>query len=196
MSAIDSETKRENVLLAFSVEPLHDKATVERYLALYPQYAEDFIDLLGELRSPPALRSDVVDDEDAVQRAWKTLTAVSPPGLDSTSFANPFAGFTGPSFVALAKGLRIRRSILIALRDRLIDASSIPAPFLNRLAHATQFPAEKLRAYLNLPAIVSAGASYKSNEKPTAPAKIDFTQLLDNSGISADEKRDIFTSTE
>lgn len=196
MSAIDSDTKREDILLAFSVEPSHDKATVERYLALYPQYAEDFIDLLGELRSPPVLRSDVVDDEDAVRRAWNTLTAVPPPGLDSASIANPFAGFSGPSFVALAEGLRIRRSILIALRDRLINASSIPAPFLNRLARATQFPAEKLRAYLNLPAVVPAGASYKANEKPTAPAKIDFEQLLDNSGIGADEKGDIFTSME
>ncbi|MBB4263570.1 hypothetical protein [Bradyrhizobium sp. CIR3A] len=196
MSTIDSDAQREDILLAFSVEPLHDKATVERYLALNPQYTEDFIDLLGELRSPPVLRSDVVDDEDAAQRAWNALTAVPPQGLDSASVANPFDSFTGTSFVALAEGLRIRRSILIALRDRLINASSIPAPFLNRLAHATQFPAEKLRAYLHLPAIVPAGASYKANEKPAAPAKIDFEQLLDNSGISADEKRDIFTSTE
>ncbi|HWM46196.1 MAG TPA: hypothetical protein VNR11_04705 [Xanthobacteraceae bacterium] len=196
MSAIDSDTQREDILLAFSVEPTHDKATVERYLALYPQYAEEFIDLLGELRSPPVLRNDVVDDESAVQRAWNALTATPLPKHDAASIANPFASFAGPTFVALADGLRIRRSILIALRDRLINASSIPAPFLNRLARATEFPAEKLLGYLNLPAVVPAGASYKANEKPAAPTKIDFEKLLDNSGISADEKRDILTSTE
>ncbi|MDA9451087.1 hypothetical protein [Bradyrhizobium sp. CCBAU 21360] len=196
MSAIDSDIKREDILLAFSVEPLHDKATVERYLALYPQYTEDFIDLLGELRSPPVLRSDVVEDEDTVRRAWDAFTAVPPRNLDSASIGNPFASFTGPTFVALAEGLRIRRSILIALRDRLINASSVPAPFLNRLARAMQFPAEKLRAYLDLPAVVPAGASFKSNENPAAGTKIDFEQLLENSGISADEKRDIFISTE
>lgn len=196
MSTIDSDSKREDILLAFSVEPSHDKATVERYLALYPQYAEDFIDLLGELRNPAVLRIDIVEDEDTVQRAWNMLTAVPLPSADGASIANPFAGFTGPSFVALAEALRIRRSILIALRDRLINASSIPAPFLNRLARATQSTTQQFRAYLDLPAVVSAGASYKANEKPTAPAKIDFVQLLDNSGISADEKRDILTSTE
>jgi hypothetical protein len=196
MSAIDSDTQREDILLAFSVEPTHDRETIERYLALYPQYAEDFIDLLGELRSSPVLRDNVVDDESAVQRTWNALTATPLPSHDGASIANPFAGFSGPTFVALAEGLRIRRSILIALRDRLINASSIPAPFLNRLALAMQFPAEKLRGYLDLPAVVPAGASYKANEKPAAPTKIDFEKLLDNSGISADEKRDILTSTE
>jgi hypothetical protein len=102
--------------------------------------------------------------------------------------------FSGPTFVALAEELRIRRSILAALRDRLVVAASIPAPFLNRLARATQFPTEKLRSYLDLPAVVAAGASYKSNAKPEAPAKISFEQLLDNSGISVDERTDICTS--
>lgn len=196
MSTIDSDIQREDILLAFSVEPTHDKATIERYLRLYPQYAEDFIDLLGELRSPPMLRNDVVEDESAVQRAWNALTAAPLPNHDAASIANPFASFAGPTFVALAEGLRIRRSILIALRDRLVNASSIPAPFLNRLARATQFPAEKLRGYLDLPAVVPASASYKANEKPVAPAKIDFEKLLDDSNISADEKRDILSSTE
>lgn len=196
MSATDSDTKREDILLAFSVEPSHDKATVERYLALYPHYAEDFIDLLGELRSPPVLRHSVVEDEGAAKRAWNAFTATPLPSDGAASIANPFASFTGPTFVALAEGLRVRRSILIALRDRLVHASSIPAPFLNRLARATEFPAEKLLSYLNLPAVVPVGASYKANEKPAAPAKIDFEKLLDNSGISADENRDIFTSTE
>ena len=196
MSSADSETRREDVLLAFSVEPSHDKATLERYLALYPHYAEDFIDLLSELRTPPVLRRNVLEDEDAVQRAWTAFTAIPPLHDQSASIANPFANFTGPAFVALAEGLRIRRSILIALRDRLVIASSIPAPFLSRLGHAMQWPAEKLRAYLDLPAVVAASASYKSDKQPEAPAKMSFEQLLDNSGISTDEKRDICTLTD
>ena len=196
MSVTDPHTTREDVLLAFSVEPLHDKATLERYLVIYPQYAEDFIDLLGELRNPPVLRSNVVEDETAVQRAWNAFTAIQPRSQESASVISPFAAFTGPTFVALAERLRIRRSILIALRDRLVNAASIPAPFLSRLARAIQFPAEQLRAYLDLPAVVATGASYKSNEKPEAPPKIDFEQLLDNSGIGADEKKDICTSAD
>jgi hypothetical protein len=196
MSAADSDTKREDILLAFSVEPLHDKATLERYLALYPRYAEDFIDLLSELRSPPALRSNVIEDEDVVRRAWNEFTAMPPRHNHSASVANPFASFTGPTFVALATRLRVRRSILIALRDRLVTASSIPAPFLSRLARAMKSPTEKLREYLDLPSVVAAGASYKSDKPPEAPAKIRFEQLLDNTGVSADEKKDICTSSD
>src|SRR5690242_8380682 len=120
MSTGDFDTKREDVLLAFSVEPLHDKATLERYLALYPQYAEDFIDLLSELRNAPPLHSNVVEDEDAVRRAWNAFTAIPPGDTEPASLANPFASFSGPTFVTLAEGLRIRRSILSALRDRLV----------------------------------------------------------------------------
>lgn len=194
MSAIDADSKREDVLLAFSVEPSHDKATLERYLARYPQYAEDFIDLLHELRIQPLLSNNTVEDEAIVQHAWSSFAAIPPGQGHRASVPNPFLSFTGPAFSALAMKLRIRRSILIALRDRLVTASSIPTPFFDRLVRAIGAPAEQLRAYFDLPAVVAMGASYKSDEKPEAPTKISFEQLLDNSGVSADEKEDICTS--
>lgn len=40
---------REDVLDAFAVESNHDRATVDRYLREYPQFADDLIELLHEL---------------------------------------------------------------------------------------------------------------------------------------------------
>mgnify|MGYP007059381028 FL=1 len=40
----------EDVLYAFSVEPKHDRQTLENYLLRYPELAEELIDLSHELR--------------------------------------------------------------------------------------------------------------------------------------------------
>ena len=40
----------EDVLYAFSVEPKHDRQTLENYLRRYPELAEELIDLSHELR--------------------------------------------------------------------------------------------------------------------------------------------------
>lgn len=194
MSAADMDKHREKILLAFAVEPRHDKATLERYLKAYPQYAEDLADVLSELRRAPDMCADVKDDEGAAARAWNAFAGTNPTGEPREAVANPFSPFQGAAFVALATELRIRRSILIALRDRIVLATSIPEPFLNRLAVATRSTTAALRAYLAQPATVAPAASYKSDVKPAAPDKIMFEQLLENSGLSPEEKNDILAS--
>jgi hypothetical protein len=196
MSPAHSDTLLEDVLLAFSVEPAQDRATLERYLRLYPQYAEDLIDLLSELRLPGRERADIAEDEAAFQRAWREFAGTTPRADAAGPSADPFTDFRGQGFVLLAQTLRIPRSVLIALRDRLVIASSIPAPFFDRLARAMQSTAQELLAYLDQPPVVARAANYKSDEKPEAPAKVSFEQLLDNSGVTADQKKDICASSD
>jgi hypothetical protein len=195
MSTSDTDNLLEDVLLALAVEPSHDKATLERYLSRYPQYAKDLVDLLSELRRSSEMFVHATDDESAAQRAWNEFAGVPPRAERSVSMINPFAPFQGLSFVALATELRIRRSILIALRDRIVITTSIPKLFLKRLALATRSTTEVVLAYLDQPATIAPAASYKSDGKPEAPAKIEFEILLDNSGVTTEEKDDIFTSS-
>ena len=195
MSTADTDSLLEHVLLAFAVEPSHDKATLERYLSRYPQYATDLVDLLSELRFSSEGIVHSTDDEFAAQKAWYAFTAMPPRAERPGLVMNPFASFQGPAFVALATELRIRRSILIALRDRIVIATSIPKPFLKRLAIATRSTTEVLLEYLDQPTTVAPGASYKSEGKPEAPAKIEFERLLINSGVTSEEKDDIFISS-
>lgn len=194
MSPADSDTLLQDVLLAFSVEPAQDKATFERYLKLYPQYAGDLVDLLNELRFPG--RADTVppEDEAVFQRAWDAFAGTQPGSAATALSKDPFAAFRGMAFVLLAETLRIPRSVLIALRDRLVIASSIPAPFLGRLIHATRSTAEEMLTHLEQPPVVASAASYKSEQSPEATTKVSFEQLLDNSGVGAEQKTDIYTS--
>jgi hypothetical protein len=195
MSPEHSDTLLEDVLFAFSVEPTQDRVTLERYLKLYPQYTGDLIDLLNELRFPGRESTMVREDEAVVQRAWNEFAGTKPRPEATVPSKDPFVAFRGAAFVLLAQTLRIPRSVLIALRDRLVIASSIPAPFLARFVHATRSTAEDVLAYLEQPPVVAPAASYKADQKPEAPEKVSFEQLLDNSGVSAEQKTDIYTSS-
>jgi hypothetical protein len=195
MTSADSNMVLQDVLLAFAVEPSHDRATLERYLKLYPQYAVDLIDLVSELRRSPSPRTNVRENAAAAKRAWDEFAGTTPRAEDLV-LSDPFAAFRGVAFITLAQTLRVPRSVLIALRDRLVVVASIPAPFFTRLIRATRSTAEDLRRYLDLPSVVAPAGSYKSDQKPEAPAKVSFELLLDNSGVTADQKNDICASTD
>ncbi|MGY4315367.1 hypothetical protein [Bradyrhizobium sp. JR3.5] len=102
MSTADTDSLLEHVLLAFAVEPSYDKATLERYLSRYPQYATDLVDLLSELRLSSEGIVHTTDDESAVQKAWDAFTATPPRAERPRLVENPFTLFQGPSFVALS----------------------------------------------------------------------------------------------
>src|ERR1700681_472999 len=116
-----SEKSAEDVLFAFSVEPRHDRETLERYLRSYPQFADDLLDLSHELRISASLGpADVLaEDEGSFQAAWQEYAAIVPQGAPSASVENLFNRFKGKAFVALAEALRVPRSVLVALRDRV-----------------------------------------------------------------------------
>jgi hypothetical protein len=73
MTTHNPEMPLEDVLLAFSVEPVHDRDTLDRYLTLYPQYAEDLVHLSHDLRIDGRGIFGAVEDEDAFQKALKQL---------------------------------------------------------------------------------------------------------------------------
>jgi hypothetical protein len=194
MSPAKPEMPLEEVLLAFSVEPVHDRATLERYLTLYPHFAEDLVDMSHELRMGGRGISEAVEDEATFQRALRQLvgTASRAPG----SVANPFDAFRGLAFATLAETLRVPRSVLIAFRDRLVIASSVPSAFAARVARAARTTVADLMAHLELPSVVAPAASYKADEKPAASDKVIFDVLLDASGVTPEQKTDIYTAAE
>ena len=101
----------DDVLFAFSIEPRHDRTTLEQYLRVYPALAEDLIDLAHELRMAEELgpSEDVADAEEAAQAAWLEYAAALPRAVEDV-----FVRFKGQSFVALANRLNVPRSVLSA----------------------------------------------------------------------------------
>lgn len=194
MSRTKSEMSLEEVLLAFSVEPVHDRATLDRYLALYPHFAEDIVDMSHELRIGGRGISEAVEDETTFQRALKQLVGAAAPASDAA--ANPFEAFRGLAFATLAETLRVPRSVLIAFRDRLVIVSSVPTAFLTRVARSAQTTVADLAAYLELPPVVAPAANYKADRKPAASEKVAFDALLDASGVTPEQKADIYQAAE
>jgi hypothetical protein len=194
MSPAKPEVPLEDVLLAFAVEPLHDRTTLERYLKQYPQFAEDLVDLSHELRVGGRGASDSVEDEATFQGALKQLVGATAQALGTA--ANPFDAFRGPAFAELADTLRVPRSILIAFRDRLIIESSIPSAFTARVARSARTTVADLMAHLQQPPVLAATANYKADQKPSVSGKVALDTLLDASGVTPEQKADIYTAVE
>jgi hypothetical protein len=184
-----SEKSAEDVLFAFSVEPRHDRETLERYLKSYPQLADDLLDLSHELRISASLGpADVLaEDEASFQAAWQQYSAVAPQGVPSASVGDLFNRFKGTTFVALAEALLIPRSVLFALRDRLVVPSSIPTGFIRRFAQAAGATMEAVQQYLTLPPVTSAAVNFNADQKPETQAQITFETLLRQSNLTEEQ---------
>lgn len=191
MSPAKPEMPLEEVLLAFAVEPIHDRATLERYLEFYPRFAEDLVDLSHELRIEGRGLSETVEDEATVQRALQQLV-----GAPAQAAANPFDSIRGEAFADLADRLRVPRSLLIAFRDRLVVASTVPAAFAARVAHGSRTTVPDLMKHLELPSLLAPQASYKADGKPSAAEKMAFDALLESNGVTEEQKADIYTAVD
>lgn len=186
-----SESKtRDDVLYAFSIEPKHDRATLERYLVKYPELTEDLIDLSHELRISVLSGSDLAPQLDRkAEEAWKAFVECPPASRSVTDQHSVFAGFKGAALVELATKLDIRREILTALRDRLADPSTIPMRFLSRLAMASNSPIKAIQEYLALPPVTSLGLQFKSDSRPANQGQVPFRKIVDDTAMT-DKQRE------
>lgn len=185
----DSKT-RDDVLYAFSIEPNHDRETLERYLRKYPELAEDLIDLSHELTIAVALRNKDVGPlpDPKAEEAWQALLKCGPitsPALDqNTAFAN----LKGAALVELATKMDIPRSLLTALRDRLVEPSTIPMRFLSRLANASGSAIKAIQQYLALPPVTADGLQFKADSRPSNQGRVPFRKLVDDTQMTEEQR--------
>jgi hypothetical protein len=174
----------EDVLFAFSVEPKHDRQTLENYLRRYPELAEELIDLsheirlvaeLGESEIEVAVDAPVTGVVEAVQRRPADL----------------FNDIKGARFRELANSLNVPSSILVALRDRLVVPSSIPVRFLKSLSGALGASVDTVRAYLEQRPTVAPALSFKADQKPSVPAQITFSELVRNTRLTKSQEAEL-----
>jgi hypothetical protein len=181
---------KEDVLLAFAIEDQHDGATLERYLAQYPELADDLIDLSNELRLGRAFGpTDVAPENSAdVDAAFNELLNAAP---DPAHVPNLFSPYTGQAFAELARALNLPRSFLQPFRDRLVDPVSIPSRFIQRFANATRNNASLAKQYFAQPPVADAALNFKSDGKPGAPSQVRFADLVAATSSLTDEQRSI-----
>lgn len=102
---------------------------------------------------------------------------------------NPFEPLDRGSFRALANNIDANVVFLSKLRDRLVEPSTIPYRFQQKLAVEMEVPAELLAAHLAGPLQVRAGAQFfKADAKPTIQAQQTYEDAVRNSGLSPEQQ--------
>lgn len=182
-----SNASEEEVLLAFSVEPVHDRTTLEQYLTDYPAYADALIACSVELIADPTRNvEEETTSEGAVDQAWQRFqSAVS--GSDEAAVINPFAALNPAAFRSLAKKLGINNLLLIRLRDRAVIAATIPRPFIQALAVALGATADAVMDYLRCPPAIVSEQSFRSTAKPSVAEQIPFEKAAMDSQLSPEQ---------
>lgn len=180
-----SRLDEEEVLLALSVEPNHDCETLERYLKEYPEHASALVDCSIELMMDAigSTRANAAS-ESAVDNAWRRFQrAVAEPA--DASLVNPFAKLNPSAFKSVARKLEVSNLLLIRLRDRAVEAASIPARFVQGLAAELGATAEAVMAYLRSPPAMVSGHSFRSSVKPEVTGQITFLQAIETSQLTS-----------
>lgn len=184
MSPAGERPSREAVLDAFAVEQEPDRATLERYLRLYPDYAAELIDLSRELSRD--LHDDTAPlsaaDRALIDAAWSQHATAAPGAA-----ADPFAALTVDDWRAAAQHLDVPRQVVTALRERRVLLASIPQRFLRRLAEAIGSSVAQLESSWSF-AQPTVARSYKADAKPAVGDQVTFEQVLIDAGVPFEKR--------
>jgi hypothetical protein len=127
MSPVGARPSREDVLDAFAVETIPDRATLERYLRLYTRRPV----ARARPRMPRRDGPLTAEDSKLLDAAWERHAAALP-----TVATEPFASLTADDWRAVARRLDVPRQVVTALRERRVLLISIPKRFLQMFADA------------------------------------------------------------
>lgn len=170
---------RDEVLYAFAVEDHAGRDTLMHYLATYPQYALDLIDLSRELARTVPVEPFSEADERRVDAAVARFQA-------GVAKRVPVTLVPPKAFNSAAVRLQLPLLAMVAFRERRVDITSVPARFLERLAQALETNLDELREFLAQPPMVSAARQSKSRVKPVAPIKVPFDKVLRDAGVDSE----------
>lgn len=185
MTPPTSEPTRDEVLDAFAVEPSVGRETLERYLREYPQFALELVDLSRELSRTIIEDDRQLSDADTswIDAAWRRHVEAAPRAA-----SDPFAGLSVNELREIAARLDVPRQVITAFRERKVDVTTVPRPFMSAFAGLMNTALEPFIAVLSAQPQVSLARSYKADERPEATARASFEQILIDAGVSAEKR--------
>ncbi|ELB7364987.1 hypothetical protein HPO65_23375 [Klebsiella pneumoniae] len=180
MTELSPQASLEDVLESFSIEHDVGAATLQKYLAAYPAYATDIIDLSRDM-------ARTLDEDEAPLTEYdrrlinSAVTRIrSAPGK---KISDPLADLSVQKMRDISTALHLPRQVIMAFQERTVVAGSVPQRLLSRFADLLQSSVQELQASLEQPPMAVAG-SYKSDYKPSDVEKITFEQLLRDADLS------------
>jgi len=180
----------DDVLDAFAMEETHAKATLDRYLTTYPQFAGDLIDLSRELlRANPSPEANLsVVDLAKIDAAWMKHAAAEPKAV-----ADPFASLSPTRSREIAQELGVPRQVVTSFRERRIQGPSVPASFMRRLASALAVSVDVVAAWLTPAPTAGLARSYRSDAQPTAAGQLTCERVLIDAGVADADRARLMT---
>ena len=174
MTGLSPQASLEEVLESFSIEHDVGKATLQKYLAAFPEFSNDLIDLSRQIaRVSIGDEAPLAESERRLINSAVTRIQTSP----GKTAMDPFADIPAQEMRHLAKSLNLPRQVIMAFKERNVIVESVPQKVMMSFAEKLQTSVQHLFASLKQPHIEVAG-SYKSNTKPGDAEKITFEQLL------------------
>lgn len=206
----NERTRRlDDALYALSqTRPAPDAAALEDLVRRYPEHAAELTTYAIEL-ALDAIEDDLEGDTDdavfddaeirlavldAMSHFHNTLHALrSAPEqnvkVERTANAiNPFASLDRTELRALGSRLHANTVFVIKLRDRLIEAETIPRRFKELIAEEVDVPFELVAAHFRERPLISAATNFKSEQKPEAGKKQNFQEAVRSSGLTAEQQ--------
>ena len=191
------ESERDALYIAWSEDRQTAAPTPLRdWIARHPAHAEELtrwavdapvLECAAQRPTDPAAEARTLEigQQVVAEMRARYLTAQPAPlkGLLETAKA---CGLTPK---ALAERLGVGLSTLAKLQQRHFRFASLPAEIVERAADALQVSAGQVRAYLQQPPTLAAGASYKSDGVPRAAEQEDFAQAVRVSRDMTEEQK-------
>ncbi len=190
--------------LAFRKSP-PDANTLDEVVRSFPQYAQELtefaidlaLDSIGERDGPEYVASE--ETSFAVSRAIsrfhnrlyleKQSSESSSPSTSGPT--NPFASMRREELRAFADSIDANLPFVMKLRDRQIEANTIPEQFTERLSEQMDVPIELLVAHFQAPPEIRPTARFKSDQKPEVNLKQTFEEAVRTSALTAGQQQSL-----
>ncbi|WP_419605485.1 hypothetical protein [Thiolapillus sp.] len=180
----------EEVLDAYAVEAIHDRATLESYLRDFPQFAEELVDLSREVSRVVEYDEGSLSatEEALIEKAWQNHAQ---PVARSADEIDPLAKLSVPQLREVAHQLGVPRQVITAFRERRVKLESVPKSFLAAFARALSCTVDLLSSVISETSGSDFSRSYKAEIKPTAGEAISFEKLLIDAGVSEAKRTEL-----
>lgn len=215
---ITRETSSESdVLYQFALSYEHpDARTLDEFIRRHPEHADALTTLAielaleqlepeGPMTTEPAAHA--AESAAMVERAmsrfqnrlFEVRSAAKEAAAHTASARAPvprdvFASRTPEQLQIIIVGLGATPLFVMRLRDRGIDADTIPAGFIRRLSEALGESEDIVRAHLAAPAQIHSQTRFKSDVMPAAGRKITFEEAVRSSGLTTEQQARLLAS--
>lgn len=170
----------EDALEAFATEFAINPHVLPDYLVKYPQFSIELVDLSRELSHMAVLQTDTSrDDAEYLKASLNKFRTIQAQPNELQSAPDSF-------FKNISKQFKIPFTIMLSIRERRVDPSTVPDQFIELFAKALSTTVQDFQSFLSLPTYVTA-KSNKSDQKPIMASKVSFEKILKDAEISPQE---------